>query len=61
MTKEEFIEELLIKAHRKGFREEVLKTSQKIRNEIPNIPFLDSIEEAYQMEKRKRKLLKSNF
>lgn len=59
MTKEEFIEELLIKAHRKGFREEVLETSRKIRNEVPNIPFFDSIEEAYRIEKQKRKMLKS--
>lgn len=61
MTKEEFIEELLIKAHRKGFREDVLETSRKIRNEVPNIPFFDSIEEAYRMEKKKRKMLKSNY
>lgn len=46
MTNEEFIEEILWKAHTNGTYKEVIEISKKLRNEDESLSFEDSIHKA---------------
>jgi len=51
MTNEEFIEEILIKAHEKGIRKQVLDKSMKLMDVDSTLSFYDAISRAYKIEK----------
>ena len=51
MTNEEFIEEILIKAHEKGIRKQVLEQSMKLMDIDSKLSFHDAISRAYKIEK----------
>ena len=53
MTNEELIEEILIKAHDKGIRTDVIQGAIKLMDTNTNLAFCDAIQTSYSIEKRK--------
>jgi hypothetical protein len=55
MTNEELIEEILIKAHDKGIRKQVLEQSIRLMDIDPKLTFHDAVSRAYRIEKQNLK------